>query len=195
MKLLLLILVPIFSLAQASTYEKGDSTWLTSSDTGKAKVYRMGTLMGGIVSVTLTQAYIDSLKEIGKTIHTGVTCLSEAIRLTDSLNQARAKYDTIGPIGRVYPKDSKEYAYYYYDEDALKSPVYDKAKYDTIGPVWKQVSDTGAGYNPVMAMQMYEVRIYKSEYLNITVAPHEFVIPEHFAWLDMGKKRFKLKVW
>lgn len=132
MKLFILILLPFFSIAQASTYEPGDSTWITSSDTGKVKVY--------------------------------------------------------------------------------KEPP--REKYDTIGPSWHQVSDTTSGYNPVMAMQLYEVRVYKNDW--ITIDPNilsmdatgqvvsstlmgtyreQTLIPHHFAWLDLKKKPFKLTVW
>ncbi len=147
MKLLFLILLPFFSLAQQSTYEKGDSTWLTSSDTSKVKVYKSGGLIiNTCLSETAIQSYIYTLKSKGKTIH----CTNK--------------------------------------EDSL----YGKPKYDTSGPVWKQVSNTGPGYNPVMAMQMYEVRVYKA-YTNGMGSIYQ--LPEHFAWIDMGKKRFKFKVW
>lgn len=168
MKLFLLILLPFFSLAQASTYEPGDSTWITSNDTSKVKVYKgnrpVRIVLDGLLSETLTQAYIDTLKAHGKTIH----------------------YTNGGSSEYVPPP-----------------------KYDTIGPFWKQVSDTTAGYNSVMAMQLFEVRVYKNEWItvdpNIVSAngsttlmatyPEQRAFPHHFAWLDIKKKPFKLKVW
>lgn len=134
---------------QMSTREFGDSIWLTSIDTIKVKVYNV----------------------------VGETCLDASIRFTDSLTQARAKYDTIGPQLRI-------------------------------------VSDVGTGWNPVNAMWVYEVRLYKSEW--ITVDPNAYqkdetgqivsgtlmpihneqrAIPRHFAWLDSKKKPLKLAVW
>lgn len=167
MKLFLLILLPFFSLAQASTYEPGDSTWITSSDTGKVKVYKgnrpVRIVLDGLLIETLTQAYIDTLKAHGKTIH----------------------YTNGGSVEYVPPP-----------------------KYDTIGPFWHQVSDTTAGYNPVMAMQLFEVRVYKNEWITkdpniikggppsyMEVPKEQQLTPHHFAWLDIKKKSFKMKVW
>lgn len=164
MKLILLTLLPFFSLAQASTYEPGDSTWITSSDTSKVKVYKGDKLIiiAGL-DYTITQEWIDSLKAHGKTFH----------------------YTNQGNV-------------------AYAPPV----KYDTIGPVWKQVSDITSGYNPVMAMQLYEVRIYKNEWVEtdrniliggtpsfMDVPKEQRLIPHHYAWLDLKKKPFKLTVW
>jgi hypothetical protein len=80
----------------------------------------------------------------------------------------------------------------------------EKPKYDTLPPVWKQVSDTTPGYNPVMAMQLYEVRVYKNEWIT-DLQPIDGgyydngkklqAIPYHLKWLDIHKKPFKLKVW
>lgn len=130
MKFIFLLFFPFFSFAQATTYEKGDSTWLVSWDTSIAKVYKVDNPL--------------------KALESPIRCLFIA----------------------------------------------DKPKYDTIGPFWKQVSDLTPGYNPVMAMQLYEVRIYKSP---ITQGRKEDgwpgAVPYHFAWLDIKKKPFQLAVW
>jgi hypothetical protein len=131
MKFFLFILLPFLSTAQATTYEPGDSTWITSSDTSRVKVYKEDWLMGGI------------------------SCGSSKLPV---MQQS------------------------------------DKPKYDTIGPIWKQVSDTTPGYNPVMAIQVYEVRVYTTE-VGGKQDGSPFPFPHHFAWLDLKKKPFKLYVW
>lgn len=159
MKLLFLILLPFFPFAQATTYEPGDSTWLTSSDTAKVKVYK---------------------EKPNDTLFIG------RIKSFYLINMEILGIDTV-----------------YYNK-----PIF-REKYDTIGPFWKQVSDTTPGYNPVMAMQVYEVRIYKNEWIMVDpniksangtttlLAPYRENIlqPYHFAWLDIKKKPLKFKVW
>lgn len=191
MKLLFLTLLPFLSIAQDSTYEPGDSTWITSSDTGKVKVYKEKyqtaiiridgkdeLVYGGLLSNVILQKGIDSLIAHGKTIHytnKGNVVYKE---------KGRPNYNVSGYLN-------------YTDEPP---PV----KYDTIGPVWKQVSHTGPGYNPVFAMEVYEVRIYNNEWV-ADLQPMDGGyydngrklqgIPYHFAWLDLGKKPVKYKVW
>lgn len=89
-------------------------------------------------------------------------------------------------------------------------PYIDKPKYDTIGPVWKLISHTGPGYNPAMAAQVYEVRVYKNEWVTVDpnrhsadgysttllgTLPQEKSIPHHFGWLGVDKKPLQYKVW
>lgn len=156
MKLLFLILFPFFSFAQQSTYQKGDSTWLTSSDTGKAKVYKNGNSFCHYKGIPY---YIGDLRPD--------TFIGLVTNFGDSV---------------------------YRNGEATK--LYDLYKYDTIGPFWKQVSDLSPHYNPVMVVELYEVRVYKSP---ITQGRKEDgwpgAIPYHFAWLDNKKKKFYLAVW
>lgn len=148
MKLFILILFPFFSFAQASTYEPGDSTWITSSDTSKVKVYKEKTKNVYVTSAAIYEG--DSV-------------------LFYKLKSLPAK----GTL--LYNKMGQGFVI--------------SSKYDTIGPFWKQISDTTSGYNPVMAMQLYEVRVYK----NGLAGPG--LLPSHFAWLDLKRKPFKLNVW
>lgn len=65
-------------------------------------------------------------------------------------------------------------------------------KTDTLGPIWKQISDTTPGYNPVMAMHLYEVVGYDRGDKDCMNCP---LLQIHLAWLDINKKLLKLKVW
>lgn len=324
MKLLLLLLIPFFSIAQDSTYEPGDSTWITSSDTGKVKVYKYNThhqtgvvKMGdsywfGIYPVytmptgnynvkvgpfptqqsdTNTPRYdgyldpssvkpikIKSFKApvnkcpLGKTwrprfdddywvelegcyTKKKIKALDDAItrhykempanppnqryRIFESLDSSatQALVDTLKAHGRTIHYTSKGNKVYdelcggegwkkmaakftkvierkdvvydiYPDPVSIYSNYTDEpappAKYDTIGPVWKQVSDTGPGYNPVFAMEVFEVRVYNNEWVTdlqpmdggyYDNGKKQQLIPYHFAWLDLGKKPVKYKVW
>lgn len=238
MKLFFLIFLPFLSLAQASTYEPGDSTWITSSDTGKVKVYKIkddSTWLKVWTSFKTTpidtfraaciygRLIIDTFINHGecgwyllpqpspKISISGKDLLEAAIFKEEGLPNYRAISD-IKEAESVYDVFTNPL-------QALESPIHclisnDKPKYDTIGPFWKQVSDITPGYNPVMAMQLYEVRVYRNEW--ITVDPNalsmdatgqvvgstlmatyreQTLIPHHFAWLDIKKKPFKLFVW
>lgn len=209
MKLILLILLPFFSIAQDSSYEPVNSTWITSSDTGKVRVYKEKyqtaiiridgkdeLVYGGLLSNVILQKGIDSLIAHGKTIHytnKGNVVYKEEGRpnynVSGKEKEAESVYD-------IYPDPISIYLNYI-DE----SPP---AKYDTIGPFWKQVSHTGPGYNPVFAMEVYEVRIYNNEWITdlqpldggyYDNGKKQQLIPYHFAWLDLGKKPVKYKVW
>lgn len=224
MKLLLLVFFPFFSIAQDSTYEPGDSTWLTSSDTGKVKVYKLTHRMlmdpgagGGVhfdnaqviaygYSDIIEPRWIDTFKAHGKTIHytnKGNVVYKEEGRpnynVSGKEKEAESVYD-------IYPDPISIYLNY---TDELPPP----AKYDTIGPFWKQVSDTTAGYNPVMAMQLYEVIELVNDWVKsppkknpvkivkdkngeeFRLYESTFYIEKHYAWLDIKKKPFKLFVW
>lgn len=267
MKLLILILFPFLSFAQQSTYEQGDSTWVTSSDTGKVKVYREGRIVKVVNKKPKTvkdkhgntfrlyeglpyvgdaspyrfvdeidSSWIDSLKAHGKTIHytnkgnvvyKGDTTRKRTISIPDTTDPAWADSKTLhltergATIVDTTIKNTKE-APSIYDVypitnplQALESPmrclfIPDKRKYDTIGPIWHLVSDTAVGlYNNVIAMQVYEVVVYKNEWIMVDpniksangittlLAPfrQEVLQPYHFAWLDNKKKSLKLKVW
>lgn len=196
MKLLLLLLIPFFSIAQDSTYEPGDSTWITSSDTGKVKVYKKknkcpfgkmhrpafndsywvqfaGCYTKKEIKVldSIFLDYMHSMGVVGSTVKSKPNSDSRTIHYT---NRGNKVYDELC-VGETWNKMAEKY------ETA--------AKYDTIGPSWKQVSHIGPGYNPVFAMEVYEVRVYKSG-----LAWPE-LIHLHFAWLDLGKKTVKYKVW
>jgi hypothetical protein len=304
MKLFFLILLPFFSFAQASTYEPGDSTWLTSSDTGKVKVYKGDKLIkivnkypkilkdksghtfrlyegtpyvgdscpytyvdvvdpgaGGSVhlddaqviaygySDTIESRWIDTLKAHGRTIHYTnqsnmeytkgeldsfrAACIYGRIiekpkcHITCSLFIDMLYYMKVNNCGEMV-EDTEAGKHWYHFMNGVfigEYPYHDsimnhfdpahinryieKPKYDTIGPFWKQVSDLTPSYNPVMAMQLYEVRKYENEWITIDPnyklpnggttlmgsLPVQRAIPHHFAWLDIKKKPFKLFVW
>lgn len=70
-----------------------------------------------------------------------------------------------------------------------------RSKFDTIG-AWHLVSDTSKGWNPVSAMYLYEVRLYKSyEAVDFSSQRGIHSIPTHYKWLDSNKKPIYLKVW
>lgn len=225
MKLLLLIFFPFFSIAQDSTYEPGDSTWLTSSDTGKVKVYKEKyqtaiiridgkdeLVYGGLLSNVILQKGIDSLIAQGKTIHYTNKGNKEYDELSggEGWKKMAAKFTKVierkDVVYDVYPDPVSIYLNHT-DELPLRP------KYDTIGPFWKQVSDTTAGYNPVMAMQLYEVTELVNDWVKsrpkknpvkivkdkngeeFRLYESTFYIEKHFAWLDLKKKPFKFKVW
>lgn len=179
MKLLILLLLPFFSFAQATTYEPRDSTWITSSDTTKVKVYK-----------DLNQKWDSCYKLSSIYVAEG--------RSTYKLAAHSEKWE-----GHADSKPSPNFTI------RCECIPPDVTKYDTIGPVWKQVSDLTPGYNPVMAMQLYEVRVYKSEWISVNpnkvsangsttlLAPHpeQATIPFHFKWLDIKKHPFRLAVW
>jgi len=84
-------------------------------------------------------------------------------------------------------------------DDTAKVKVYKEPpeKYDTIGG-WHLVSDTAKGrWNPVSAMYLHEVRIYKNRYMQIIKDKFTAIggEPVHFQWLDGNKKPIKIKVW
>jgi len=186
MKLLILILLPFFSFAQGTTYEPGDSTWIVSSDTGKVKVYKY--FVGhGETCLAGSIRWIDSLKAHGIPMH-----------LT---NQGSVRYDVDNPLKSIEAPirclfipdkkiitDTADPSFI----DSKTTRWREKQKYDTLPPVWKQVSDTTPGYNPVMAMRLYEVR---QRIIFLSMVGPDKIVMAHFAWLDIHKKPFKLFVW
>lgn len=221
MKHIVCLLLSFISLdglnAQQSTYEQGDSTWLVSSDTSKAKVYKADT----VCRVWYDFSYHMKTNKDGELVedkegnkHWYHYVNGEYAGECGYGNRNRCPYRVTSPYDVIYvndplkilatsnsclvthpkqiaPSASTDLSHI----DAFTTHWTEKPKYDTIGPVWKQVSDTTPGYNPVMAMQLYEVRVYKS--YTIARGPTHTLpeIPEHFAWLDIKKKSFNLAVW
>lgn len=182
-----------------STYEQGDSIWLVSLDTSKVKVYKTD---------DISPKLVDSLKARVKTIPS----TNQGYRIYKE-TEALSVYDDNplkaieSPMRCLFTPDKKEIIVDKNDPSWIDSKTMnwtEKPKYDTIGPFWKQVSDTTCGYNPVMAMQVYEYGILEKHnntegvidpYARFGFKYQEWTILKHVGWLDIKKKPLKYKVW
>lgn len=198
--LLLILLMPVFGMAQQSTKRQGNdsfSVWLTSSDTNKVKVYNIDT------------SRIYNLKDITENPRKYAIFWNDWVTVDMSGGKNLLSGSILYHDATMNAKD--EMHIYKDGEPTLYNYV--GPKYDTIGPMWRQVSDTSNGWNPVSSMRVYEVRVYKNEWITVdpniystdkngvetvtAMATHreERAIPRHYGWLNSKKQPLTLAVW